>query len=193
MTEPRPLRRPWARALLKIIVACAALAALYLVVANVLLPRELRKVARGAGVELRFRRAYTLYPGDVRRRRQQGRIHHPDRGAKRRLGGGRRAGPPGLPGRRQGPQRPPERAGVRCSGPVCLQGGILAGRHQQGRRPHPGRGRARGGADRQGPRHPGAGPALASPTPRRAMKPARGSLVQRGRPRVAAFAKDGCP
>lgn len=57
--------RRWSRVLLKILAAAAALAALYLLVANAVLAAELRSLARDPRVELRYGAAYTLRPGRI--------------------------------------------------------------------------------------------------------------------------------
>jgi len=55
----------WPRLFLKILAATAALAALYLLVANAVVAAELRSLARDPRIELRYGAAYTLRPGRI--------------------------------------------------------------------------------------------------------------------------------
>lgn len=65
MSSPSPEPRRWPRLLRKVVALTAALAALYLLIANAVLAAELRSSARDPRIDLQHGMAYTLIPGRV--------------------------------------------------------------------------------------------------------------------------------
>lgn len=65
MPSPSSEPRRWPRLLMKVVAVTAALAAIYLLIANAVLAAELRSLARDPRIELRHGAAYTLIPGRI--------------------------------------------------------------------------------------------------------------------------------